>query len=235
MDDPKQIGPDVLATIARVADKYRATVSQEEQREWLRKRQEAQLEEKKREAFRDPRVGVPQGPGLLQLALKRGTGKAAAACREAYRFAFGARPRRTVTLWLIGPAGTGKTTSATRLVLHHEAIGRMAAYLRAGAIPGVRNYANAEIYDRARRAELLVVDEIGTEPDPKVISALVCERHDHERVTVLIGNLQPQQCVERYQLMSDERVRSRMAQLRRQGFPPVRAINERDFRAEGSQ
>ena len=178
---------------------------------------------------------MPRSSVVISRTLQRGTGKAAEVCREVYRYAYGSTPRRTATLWLIGPPGTGKTTCAVRLVLHHEARGRGALYLRSASVPGVRNYASAELYDRLRKIDLLVVDEIGTEADPKVISALVCERHDHERVTILVGNLLRDACIERYQLLDDPRVRSRMKQLRLAKMNPVREIKDRDYRTGEAQ
>ena len=75
-----------------------------------------------------------------------------------------------------------------------------------------------------------MVDEIGTEADAKAIVNLVLERHDFGRLTVLVGNLELQATVDRYDLMADARVRSRMAQQKRLGCNPVRVIRDADYR-----
>ena len=233
MSDPKKI--DVLAQVIELSARARQRIDAGEVEQRVRRRAQLAFEERMRTAARDPRVGVPQGPGLIERALKPGTGKVAKVCRDLYRFARQSTPPHTATCWLIGPPGTGKTTSAVRLILRHEAHGRSAAYLRAPVLPSVRNYATTELYDRARRVDLLVVDEIGTEPDARAIMNLVLERHDYERVTILIGNLTATECVDRYQLMADPRMRSRMAHLRAQGLNPVRAVRDTDYRTGESQ
>jgi DNA replication protein DnaC len=227
VSEPEKI--DVMAVVIDLAARARQRIDDTDARARRERRDRLQLEERKRSAARDPRVGVPQSPDLIGRAIRPGTGRAAQVVAEVYRFSRGDEAR-TATVWLIGQPGTGKTTAAIRAILDHEASHHSAAYLRAPILPGVRNYATAELYDRARRVDLLVLDEIGTEAEAKVITELVCERHDNGRVTICVGNLDPQQCVERYSLMTDARVRSRMAQLRRLGCPPVRVIRDRDFR-----
>lgn len=227
MSEPEKI--DVMALVIDLAARARQRVDDADARTRRERRERLQLEERKRTAARDARIGVPQSPDLIARAIRPGTGRAAEIVAEVYRYARGDEDR-TATVWLVGTPGTGKTTAAIRAILGHEAQGRSAAYLRAPILPGVRNYATAELYDRARRVDLLVLDEVGTEPDPKTITELVCERHDHGRVTICVGNLDAPQCVERYSLMTDARVRSRMAQLRRLGCPPVRVIRDRDYR-----
>ena len=234
MSDPEKI--DVLAQVLSLSARAKQRIDRDEVLERVARRNRLAHEERMRTVSRDPRVGIPQGPELIARALTRGTGKVAAVCREVYGYARGSRkPPATATLWLIGPPGTGKTTSAVRLVLHHEASGRSALYVRAPVLPAIRNYGTAEVYDRVRRTDLLVVDEIGTEIDPKVLVNLVLERHDCERLTVLVGNLAPNECVERYQLMTDLRMRSRMAQLRARGMQPVRSVRDTDHRTGETQ
>ena len=227
MSEPEKI--DVMAIVIDLAERARRRIDDDDARARRERRDRLQLEERKRIAARDPRIGVPQSPDLIARAIRPGTGRAAEVVAEVYRYARGDEDR-TATVWLIGTPGTGKTTAATRVILTHEASHRSAAYLRAPIVPGVRNYATAELYDRARRVDLLVLDEVGTETEAKVITELVCERHDHGRVTICVGNLDAPQCVERYALMADARVRSRMAQLRRLGCPPVRVVRDRDYR-----
>jgi len=227
MSEPEKI--DVMAIVIDLAERARRRIDDDDARARRERRDRLQLEERKRIAARDPRIGVPQSPDLIARAIRPGTGRAAEVVAEVYRYARGDEDR-TATVWLIGTPGTGKTTAAIRVILAHEASHRSAAYLRAPIVPGVRNYATAELYDRARRVDLLVLDEVGTETEAKVITELVCERHDHGRVTICVGNLDAPQCVERYALMADARVRSRMAQLRRLGCPPVRVVRDRDYR-----
>ena len=231
MSDPEKI--DVLAQVISITSRIREAIDPAVVEARVRRRNELAHEERMRAASRDTRIGIPTGPEMIARALDKGTGVVAGICREAYRFARGSKARRTCTLWLVGPPGTGKTTSAVRMVLHHEAIGRSAAYVRAPVLPSVRNYASQELYDRVRRTDLLVVDEIGLEADAGTITSLVCERHDLERFTVLVGNLSVEQTVERYKLMADPRVRSRMRQLTGQGFKPVRLAQDRDYREGG--
>jgi len=186
--------------------------------------------ERMRKAARDPALGLPQGQSMLSKALGKPAGRVALAMSEAYEFARGAE-RRTCTLLVGSNPGTGKTTGAVRVILLHAAKGERGLYIRAPLIPVVRNYATAAVYDHVREVDLLVVDELGMEPDAASIIGLVLERHDNERVTFLLGNLSSEEMVARYQLLDDPRMRSRFSGLVKSGFArPVRAIRDRDFR-----
>ena len=105
-------------------------------------------------------------------------------------------PPMTVGLivFLVGDVDTGKTAAAARAVAWHR---RGALYLRAGALPppdeslrGV-SFDRQEVVSRQRQraldVDLLVIDEVGTEPDPRAVTEWACLRWPR-KATVLLGN-----------------------------------------------
>lgn len=229
-DDPKPLSGAIGEALERVRSKYAKAPVAAEASERQRRRAQQERIERMRKAARDPALGLPQGQSMLARALGKPVGRVAVAMHEAYEFARGDE-RRTCTLLVGSNPGTGKTTGAQRVILTHAAKGESALYVRAPLLPHIRNHATAALYDQARSVDLLVVDELGMEPDAATIINIVLERHDNERVTFLLGNLAAKEMVARYQLLADPRMRSRFRGLVKSGLArPVLSITDRDFR-----
>lgn len=233
MGEPAAIGPDALATVRRVATAHAKSGASKDAIARQTRREELARLERMRRAARDPALGLPQGPTMLARALSRPSSPVADRIRAVYAFARGDRPR-VAALFLGSPPGSGKTTAAVEVILTHVERGQSAAYMRAPLLPAIRNHATAALYDRARDADLLFVDELGMEPEPAVVTALLLERHDNERVTILVGNLTHEEMVARYALRDDPRMLSRLRGIVKSGLREVVvAIESRDFRAGG--
>lgn len=103
------------------------------------------------------------------------------------------RQRAWDTVILHGERGTGKTWAAG-VALHRAAgCGQYAKVRRLCALYRASWGDDAEAWDSAMRAELLVVDELGTGRDRDLerdmLQELVDERHSRGRATLLVSNL----------------------------------------------
>lgn len=94
------------------------------------------------------------------------------------------RGRRSGTLILAGPTGTGKTTAAAGLALYHEAPARWIEATSAPARPDLR--------DELAAVPVLVIEEVGgfgaTRPLLGHLGALLVARHAHGVLTIATTN-----------------------------------------------
>lgn len=228
----ERLGEGLPAFVAGVAAKHKGSKASAEASERQR-RKEAQIRlDGMRRAARDPALGIPQGPGMLAKAMGKPSGAVATAMLRAYQHARGGEARKVCSVFVSSNPGSGKTTTGARVVLTHASQGDSALYVRAPILPAARSHVTEKLYDLARSVDLLVIDELGMEAEAATIVNLVLERHDNERVTFLLGNLSSKELLERYRLMADLRLRSRMHEMRAAGIPPVQTITDRDFRSK---
>jgi DNA replication protein DnaC len=133
---------------------------------------------------------------------------------------------RKPLLVLAGGIGVGKTVAAAWWLAN-----RGGEYVRAGRVAAVfRAQFGDEVKEQGRLREMrhLVIDEVGTEPDAKVMGAclfeLLDDRRWHEQQTILISNLNRADLLQRY---DDPRLHSRMHQagvLCETGGPDLRRV-----------
>lgn len=184
--------------------------------------------------------GVPPDPGVLAVALadRLPDGEALRivvghmrarekACLADWRASHpGERPPEEpppatvgLLLFVVGDNDTGKTAAGGRVVTRHR---RGALYIRANAIPPLDEAMRGVAFDRqeqvARQRErllnvdLLVVDEVGVEADPSLVTELACMRWPR-KATVLLGNVGGEDAARRaafWQRYADPRFVSRI-------------------------
>lgn len=113
-------------------------------------------------------------------------------------------------LALVGGMGRGKTVAAGWLVLHESA-----RYIEADEVlrlASARWGADLEAWRRLQRQRVLVIDEVGVEPDKHAAAAayreLLNKRLGH-RLTLLLGNLSKKDLRARLDLRTVDRLRER--------------------------
>ena len=129
----------------------------------------------------------PQLPGLtLEAALKATETPAIRGVRE-----WLAGP--AVWCLILGPRGTGKSVAARWAVEELAATGRWARMTTAVRVGRLSTWDDAGELDRLESADLLAVDDVGTEPDTDharvTLRSLLDERHERGRRTILTSNL----------------------------------------------
>lgn len=135
-------------------------------------------------------------------------------------------------LVLLSQAGGGKSSAGGWAVTWHreDALYTTAATVAANPLT---NYSESrDTWASLLAPDLLVIDEIGREPNEKgasMLMALYLERDARGRATILMGNRTTDQFLERY-VTGDDAVGSRLEQQRARGFDPVVAFTGDDLR-----
>lgn len=116
-------------------------------------------------------------------------------------------------LTLLGTIGVGKTVSAGAVLVRNQGYGVYKSMVRLVRIQGVYGY--QEELDKAASASFLIIDDVGAEAKAiegrAVLQDLINARQDHRYLTVITGNLSPEEFKDRY----DERTWSRIQQIGR--------------------
>jgi hypothetical protein len=95
-------------------------------------------------------------------------------------------------LVLMGDMGRGKTVAAASLLASES--GRYVSAEELCRLHAARWGDDREIYQRLMRSGVLVVDEVGTEENPRIAQAAIHEvvdKRQGERLTLLLGNMDP--------------------------------------------
>ncbi|HVY65939.1 MAG TPA: hypothetical protein VHH11_14045 [Gammaproteobacteria bacterium] len=145
-----------------------------------------------------PRLGVPRGEGVLDMAARDvlPPRASALAVRDALAWRRSGPRHRALLLAVLGTEGVGKTVALAHAVIHHSLPAR---FVHATDLPGdVEHSSVREELARLRGYDLLAIDDLGREPDPTRVRELLLRRYGDGRITLCAGNLTAQQFRERY-------------------------------------
>ena len=135
-------------------------------------------------------------------------------------------------LTFYGPPGTGKSFLAGCLCSEFQRLGRFALFLPAGELNrlffALIREDGRQFDELLQSADLLVLDDLGTEPlIPNITKEhlldLISRRTNSDKLTVVTTNLSPEDFLKRY----GERLFSRLLKSRRASVIPFRG---RDLR-----
>jgi len=192
-------GPDPVA-LGDLLARVQLAAARPEREEELRARV-ALAERRRRTALRTAAnlLGVPEEEDLRAVALDDAAPETPAmrAVREA--LAWRGTQRRGCVLVVGGERGAGKSAALAHAVIRCESSALFVPAVTIGATPRNGYSENAHAWDRWLSVSVLAVDDVGTEGgDPEALAALLWQRYDAGRATVVSTNLSRDDFAARY-------------------------------------
>lgn len=137
------------------------------------------------------------------------------ALRTAIQWFVAARNGGPNVLVLLGHVGAGKTVAAGATLVRNHGYGVYKSIARLVRLHSSYSASHQEELDKALAAAFLIIDDVGTEAKPgegrMVLQEFLNARQDRRYLTVITGNLTPEEFRDRY----DERTWSRLQQIGR--------------------
>lgn len=193
---PGAASAEVGAAIGRIRV---AAASPAREEELARRNRELERRHRARLRITAAQLGVPEDDDLREVVLDDGVPETASMRAVRAALAWRGDARRGLVLVVAGERGAGKTAAIAHAVVRVEQSALFVGAPTVGATPRNGFSENAHAWDRWLSVAVLALDDAGTEQgDPEQIAALLCERYDHGRATLVSTNLSRKDFVARY-------------------------------------
>lgn len=196
---PRAPGPDPVA-LGDLLARVQLAAARPEREEELRQRL-ALADRRRRTSLRTTAnlLGVPEDEDLRAVALDDAAPETPALVAVRKALAWRGTSRRGLVCVVGGERGTGKSAALAHAVIRCEASALFVAATTVGATPRNGYSENAHAWERWLSVSVLALDDVGTEGgDPEALAALLWQRYDAGRATLVSTNLHREAFVERY-------------------------------------
>ena len=198
-ETPRAPGPDPVA-LGDLLARVQIAAARPEREEELRQRL-ALADRRRRTALRTTAnlLGVPEDEDLRAVALDDSAPETPALVAVRRALAWRGTSRRGLVCVVGGERGTGKSAALAHAVIRCESSALYVAATTVGATPRNGYSENAHAWERWLSVSVLALDDVGTEGgDPESLAALLWQRYDAGRATLVSTNLAREVFGDRY-------------------------------------
>ena len=196
---PRAPGPDPVA-LGDLLARVQLAAARPEREEDLRQRL-ALADRRRRTALRTTAnlLGVPEDEDLRTVALDDAAPETPAIVAVRKALAWRGAARRGLVCVVGGERGTGKSAALAHAVIRCESSALFVAATTVGATPRNGYSENTHAWERWLSVSVLALDDVGTEGgDPEAMAALLWQRYDAGRATLVSTNLHREAFADRY-------------------------------------
>ena len=196
---PRAPGPDPVA-LGDLLARVQLAAARPEREEELRQRL-ALADRRRRTALRTTAnlLGVPEDEDLRTVALDDAAPETPALVAVRKALAWRGAARRGLVCVVGGERGTGKSAALAHAVIRCESSALFVAATTVGATPRNGFSENTHAWERWLSVSVLALDDVGTEGgDPEAMAALLWQRYDAGRATLVSTNLHREAFADRY-------------------------------------
>ena len=196
---PRAPGPDPVA-LGDLLARVQLAAARPEREEELRQRL-ALADRRRRTALRTTAnlLGVPEDEDLRTVALDDAAPETPAIVAVRKALAWRGAARRGLVCVVGGERGTGKSAALAHAVIRCESSALFVAATTVGATPRNGYSENTHAWERWLSVSVLALDDVGTEGgDPEAMAALLWQRYDAGRATLVSTNLHREAFADRY-------------------------------------
>ncbi len=196
---PRAPGPDPVA-LGDLLARVQLAAARPEREEDLRQRL-ALADRRRRTALRTTAnlLGVPEDEDLRTVALDDAAPETPALVAVRKALAWRGTARRGLVCVVGGERGTGKSAALAHAVIRCESSALFVAATTVGATPRNGFSENTHAWERWLSVSVLALDDVGTEGgDPEAMAALLWQRYDAGRATLVSTNLHREAFADRY-------------------------------------